>query len=351
MKNFTSNFQNDDIHKRSSFILYANCSLGSTIPDVCPALPFPGIIKYLHQENEDLNKKSISEIVGKISNLVLARPLSSTTMVILHSIPIDNGPIESICSHLNKSVCSYWVFSRGTPEFINYDIKGNCLAKINTDIQYFKNKPICITDEGLIIFRKSQSAIHACTADTDSKAFIDLTPLSSACMCLARNGDILIGAVHVRENVGALLRYNYKGKCLQRVTHSWEKMIPKPIFKTNKLRAYISENINGDVCLSTDVVDVISSDGELRFTYTGKEASLANPFLPSGICTDIQGNILIADEINRGIHVLDKDGNFLILFTLPGDDQVYPISFCVDYKNDLCVGCSDRKIRIINYLN
>ncbi|XP_061195981.1 E3 ubiquitin-protein ligase TRIM71-like [Saccostrea echinata] len=350
MKDFMSSFQTNDMQKRSFFILYANCTLGVTMPDECPSLSFPGIIKYLQEEKENLNRMPISKILGMLYSFAIARPLSSAAMVVLQSIAINKGPIESLCSQLNNNVCSYWIFSKNTSEFMNFDSKGNCLSKVNTNIQNFKNKPICVTEVGMVIFRKSQPTLYA-TGTSSETLFVDLTPLLPVCMCLARSGDILVAAVHMQENVGAVVRYNCEGKCLQRVTHLWEKMIPKPIFKTNNLRAYISENINGDICLSIDVVNVICTDGVLRFTYTGKEASLAYPFLPRGICTDILGNILIADENNHGIHVLDKDGKFLSLLTIPVDDQVNPISVCVDYKNDLCVGCSDGKIRIINYLS
>lgn len=129
------------------------------------------------------------------------------------------------------------------------------------------------------------------------------------------------------------------------------KWTPQAIFPSNTIRAYITENFNGDICLSTaEVVDVIRANGEHRFSYRGTEASGSLPFLSRGICTDILGNILIADENNHGIHILDKDGIFLRLLSISGGGQVSPISLCVNNNNDLCAGCSDGKIRIIKYL-
>lgn len=132
----------------------------------------------------------------------------------------------------------------------------------------------------------------------------------------------------------------------------FDKWTPKPIFdKENDYRLYIDENINGDICLSMGVVHVLRANGGHRFTYEGKEAPLSQPFLSRGICTNVLGMILVADEKNRGIHVLDKAGGFLTMFTIPGQPQVIPISLCIDHKYDLCIGCADGKIRILKYLD
>lgn len=131
-----------------------------------------------------------------------------------------------------------------------------------------------------------------------------------------------------------------------------DKWTPEPLFNNeNNKRLYIDENVNGDVCLSLGVVHVLCANGEHKFTYEGKEGSLLEPFLSRGICTDVLGNILVADENNRGIHVLDKDGCFLTMLTITGEPHAIPISMCIDRQNNLCIGCADGKIRILKYLD
>lgn len=130
------------------------------------------------------------------------------------------------------------------------------------------------------------------------------------------------------------------------------KWTPEPLFNNeNNNRLYIDENVNGDVYLSLGVVHVLCANGEHKFTYEGKEGSLLKPFLSRGICTDVLCNILVADENNHEIHVLDRDGCFLTMLTIPGEPQVIPVSLCIDRQNNLCIGCADGKIRFLKYLD
>lgn len=132
----------------------------------------------------------------------------------------------------------------------------------------------------------------------------------------------------------------------------FDKWTPKIFFeRKNDNRLYIDQNSNGDICLSFGIVIVLRTNGEYKFTYKGKEAPLSQPFLSRGLCTDVLGHILVADENNRAIHVLDKDGCFLTMLTIPGEPGAIPISVCLDRKNNLGIGCSDGKIRILKYLD
>lgn len=174
-----------------------------------------------------------------------------------------------------------------------------------------------------------------------------------ACVCLTNDGEILVGLVNSTTNSFGIARYSIEGERKQLLTHMMENWTPKPLLLGNSFRAYFDENINGDICLSgetnlSQVVNIIRPNGDYRFTYEGKEASLSQSFLPRGICTNELGQILIADENNHGIHVLDKDGGFLAMLIIPGEPQVIPISLCIDHKNNLCIGCG--KIRILKYL-
>lgn len=348
MKEFVFDFQSDDLQKKSSFILYTNCRIGDTMPEECPDLTFPGIVKYVHDKEGNFNIAT-----GMLYNFLEDRPLLSAGVVVLQTIAIDEGQIQSLCCQTTNSSCTFWVYSGNLSEFRNYDRKCNIFARKEANIDMLKNKPLCVTNEGILIFRKNKSALFKSTAQND-EMFLDLTPMLPGCICSTRNGEILTGLVHGEGNFGAVARYNIKGRCCRRFSLMWKNWIPEPIFKTNKLSVYIAENINGDICLSMDmnIVCVISADGEHRFTYNGADAALSTPFLPRGICTDLLGNILIADENNHGVHILDKDGRFLTLLTFPiAESQAKPVSLCIDHKNDLCIGCSDGKIRIVKYLN
>ena len=156
---------------------------------------------------------------------------------------------------------------------------------------------------------------------------------------------------------------------------SSKKRTAEPILPgKNDVLAYIAENINGDICLSVDsenrkaaeaAVIIMLPNGVHRVTYQGQQSSeaqyvkswnslgfsLFRSFQPRGICTNVNGHILVADESNRGIHVLDENGGFLQMLTIPDEPRVIPISLCVDNQNNLCIGCADGKIRILQYLD
>uniref|UniRef100_K1PKS0 Severin n=1 Tax=Magallana gigas TaxID=29159 RepID=K1PKS0_MAGGI len=69
---------------------------------------------------------------------------------------------------------------------------------------------------------------------------------------------------------------------------------------------YITENINGDVCVSdwsNQAVVVMDKSSQHRFSYTGQWSG----FEPYGICTDVLGHILVCDIYSNTVHLLDQD--------------------------------------------
>uniref|UniRef100_K1QQL4 Tripartite motif-containing protein 2 n=1 Tax=Magallana gigas TaxID=29159 RepID=K1QQL4_MAGGI len=121
---------------------------------------------------------------------------------------------------------------------------------------------------------------------------------------------------------------------------------PKPITKIQRdnkekelysLPHYITENINGDVCVSDydkHALVVVDKSGQHRFSYTGQ----GSEFNPYGICTDVLGHILVCDDISETVHLLDQDGQFLSLLLTEQQGVKYPYSVCVDDENNLCIG-------------
>lgn len=186
--------------------------------------------------------------------------------------------------------------------------------------------------------------------DSNKELFIDVAPASVACVCITRDGDILAGLDHSTASLFGVARFNLKGECKYSITHAMDLWSPETLYRGNGIRAYMAENINTDICLSIeDQVHVICANGFHRFSYSG--TSMPQPLLPRGLCTNTMGHILVADENNLGIHVLDKDGRFLAMLTIPDEAKVAPISLCTDDQMNLCIGCKDGKIRILKYLD
>jgi hypothetical protein len=138
----------------------------------------------------------------------------------------------------------------------------------------------------------------------------------------------------VKVGEAKVTRYNKTGKELQNIQrdNKGQKLYGDPL--------YITENFNGDVCVSDndiEVVVVVNKSGHHRFSYTGQEAKL----WPCGICTDVFGHILVCGGIGNTVHLLDQDGQFLSLLLTQSHGVSIPHSVCVDDENNLYVGQYD----------
>ena len=151
------------------------------------------------------------------------------------------------------------------------------------------------------------------------------------------NGDILVGMYRDRE--AKVTRYSKTGKELQSIQRDDQGLVPYDY------PSYITENINGDICTS-DIgkcaVVVVTKSGQYRFSYLGL-LGFSTQFSPSGICTDIHGNILVCDMIGHSVKIFDQDGEDLaIIFSTQGIKS--PCSLSVDDENNVHVGQLDTNI-------
>lgn len=351
MLEYIVNFQNADLEKKISFILYSACSTDEFIPENCPLSFKPGIVKY----SKGCIEKSV---MHKLSGYVFEKQDNATVLEkeaiqVIKTINLNQADVLTLSSDSGL----YWVFLSNKNHFEKYNEKGICVEDIKVDLQNTRNKPFCIVENtGVHAIYRTETNKLSMLKNSQQKSFIDVAPLRITCLCLTRIGEILAGLVKLtKENYFGIARYSLEGERKQFITQMMKKWEREPILEGLVYRTYITENINGDICLSgetslTKVVNIIRSNGDHRYTYEGKEASMSQPFLPRGICTNELGNILIADERNHGIHVLNKDGGFLTMLTIPDDPRASPISLCIDHHNNICIGCADGKIKILKYL-
>lgn len=360
MLEYIVNFQNADLEKRVSFILYSACSTNEFIPESCPLSFRPAILKYL---KGCLEKSLMHKISGDVfERQDNARLLKKEAVQVIKTVHLNQAEVLS----LSWDSGLYWVFLSNKSHFEKYNEKGVCVEEVKVDLQKTRNKPFCIVDNtGLRAIYRTETSKLSMLEDSQQKLFIDVAPLRITCLCLTRNGEILAGLVKLtKENFGMAIKpeyfgiasYSLEGERKQFITQMMKKWKREPILEGLVYRSYIAENINGDICLSGEtslmkVVNVIRPNGDHWYTYEGKEASMTQPFLPRGICTNELGNILIADENNHGIHVLNKDGGFLTILTIPDDPLASPISLCIDHHNNICIGCADGKIKVLKYLD
>ncbi|XP_052679117.1 uncharacterized protein LOC128159931 [Crassostrea angulata] len=210
---------------------------------------------------------------------------------------------------------------------VQTDLHRNQLQKIQTSGKY-EGYHTVTQDRDLIYTDDDNKVINRITPDNTITEFIktgDWTPLSIHSSHI--NGDILVG---MRKDVkGKVTRYNKTGTEIQRDNKEQELY--------SSLPHYITENMNGDVCVSDyhkQAVGVVDKSGQYRFSYTGQGSG----FIPYGICTDVLGHILVCDDISETVHFLDQDGQFLSLLLTPQQGIECPISVCVNDDNNLLVG-------------
>nr|XP_034317843.1 uncharacterized protein LOC109617176 isoform X2 [Crassostrea gigas] len=262
---------------------------------------------------------------------------SSVTKVREYTVP---GVYNVYHISLGKSG-RLWV-SDWSGNLVQTDLQGNQLQRIRTSGR--SEGYHTVTQDGDLIYTdKRNKVIYRITPDNTITEFIktgDWIPLSIHSSHI--NGDILVGMIKDRE--GKVTRYNKTGTEIQNIQrdNKGQKLYSYP--------HYITENINGDVCVSDidkRAVVVVDKSGQHRFSYTGQGSG----FTPYGICTDVLGHILVCDKVSNTVHLLDQDGQFLSLLLTPRQGVEYPYSVCVDDENNLWVGEWDTNtVTVYKYL-
>ncbi|XP_052679418.1 uncharacterized protein LOC128160175 [Crassostrea angulata] len=232
-----------------------------------------------------------------------------------------------------------WVSDR-IGSLVQTDLQGNQLQKIQTSGG--KEGYHTVTQDGDLIYTNNK-VIKRITPDNTITEFIktgDWDPLSIHSSHI--NGDLLVG---MRKNIeGKVTRYNKTGTEIKNIQrdNKGKGLYNKP--------HYITENINGDVCVSDYykyAVVTVDKSGQHRFSYTGQGSGI----LPFGLCTDVLGHILVCDGISETVHLLDQDGQFLSLLLTPQHGIKYPRSVCVDDENNLWVGQDNTNtVTVYKYL-
>nr|XP_022310924.1 tripartite motif-containing protein 2-like [Crassostrea virginica] len=176
-------------------------------------------------------------------------------------------------------------------------------------------------------------------------------------LCCTRSGDIL---VHVYTKSGPQTKnkiISYQGENIkQEISNDGQG---NPIFKYGNNLLFMSENNNGDVCVSdvyANTVVVVDQTGRVRFRYDGtpdrREKYFApsgiSSFRPTGIVTDALSQIIVADINNNCLHILDQNGQFL---RCVDSGLLYPLGLSVDSEGRLWVGSEkSEEIKVIEYL-
>ncbi|XP_052676638.1 tripartite motif-containing protein 2-like isoform X2 [Crassostrea angulata] len=266
---------------------------------------------------------------------------SSVTKVREYTVPGVNEVYHISLGKSGRLWVSDW---RGN--LVQTDLQGNQLQKIQTSGQD-EGFHTVTQDGGLIYTDRENKVVNRITLDNTITEFIktgDWEPLSIHSS--HNNGDLLVEMQTDEE--AKVTRYNKTGTEIQNIQRDNKG---QTLYGTPH---YITENINGDVCVSDynkHAVVVVDKSGQHRFSYTGQGSVL----YPYGICTDVLGHILVCDTaisiFSNTVHLLDQDGQLLSLLLTDQQGVECPISVCVDNENNLSVGQNNTNtVKVYKYL-
>lgn len=164
-------------------------------------------------------------------------------------------------------------------------------------------------------------------------------------LCVTLTKDLLVVMCNDDKTHCKVVRYS--GSVVKQ-TIQYDKN-GKPLYSGVFKVKYIAENRNLDICVAdraAGAVVVVSQAGKLRFRYTGHPSN-ENPFIPRGITTNSQSQILVSDFGNICIHILNQDGQFLRFIN--GINE--PCGLSVDTLDKLFVAeYKTGDVKVIKYL-
>nr|XP_022312180.1 uncharacterized protein LOC111117372 [Crassostrea virginica] len=243
-----------------------------------------------------------------------------------------------------------WIYGNKKKIITRIDIHGVVKDTITTCQDWPGD--ISVTRGKELIYSDYNSHTVNIVRDRKSETLIT-TPLGwiPGKLCCTRSGDIL---VHVLKGKYPQLQHKiirYQGKNIdQEINNDGQG---KPIFKVGGYSLHMSENNNGDVCVSdpnANTVVVVDKTGRVLFRYDGTPARREKSFCPGGIVTDALSQIIMTDYNNDCLHILDQNVQFLRCVDDCGLEE--PDRLSVDSEGRLWVGSGQSgEIKVIKYLH
>ncbi|XP_062599812.1 uncharacterized protein LOC134261384 [Saccostrea cucullata] len=188
---------------------------------------------------------------------------------------------------------------------------------------------MCVIDTGDVYFTNYSNKSISCMSPSGSvSTVISMDPLALVGICQSVDGGLL---VTLRDEESERYKSESHSRRLVRhitmtgdVIHEYEYQEDgQTRLFTNPFR--VTQNSNSDICVvnststSTGELVIMSPSGRMKSVYRGQ--NLTKNFTPNDVVSDSLCNILVTDLLNKQIHLLSPDGEFLnFLLT---DNEVY----------------------------
>ena len=257
---------------------------------------------------------------------------------VLLDLQIDFDSLYSVqCKNDNE------IWTSGEDKIIKlYNLHGELLESVATkDGNYPWD--IAVTQNRELVYSYQKNGTVNIFRNGRVKELIRVSGWNARNICITSNGDLLVFMNKYARKQSKVVRYSGNIEVLNIQCDSRGQ----PLF-SGKNTTRLTENKNLDICVADNAagaVVVVNADGKLRFRYTGVPKE---EFFPTGITTDSQAQILIADYHDDRIHIVVQEGQFLRSISNCG--FVHPLDLCIDSKDNLfVVSDEDRSVKCIQY--
>lgn len=227
------------------------------------------------------------------------------------------------------------------------DILGNVLDEFVTTCQYMP-QDISVTDEQNPMYsNSSKGTVNIIRNGKSEKLFSVQKNWEPLGLCCTKSGHVLVNICKNKKH--KVVRYQGLQITQEIYKDEHEKNL---IFKKGEAVLLLSENNNGDTCVSdpnAGKVVAVESTGRVRFRYDGTMAKMKKTFEPRCIVTDAHCHIVVTDMNNDCLHIIDQHGN--LMKYLDGCGLYGPSGLSIDAVGRLWVGLPIKKeIKVIEYL-
>lgn len=112
-----------------------------------------------------------------------------------------------------------------------------------------KNKLVCVVDmEGVYVVYRKDFYKFFMIKDLKKELFIDVVFVLVVCVCIIRDGDILVGLDYLIVSFFGVVWFNLKGECKYFIIYVMDLWLLEMFYWGNGIWVYMVENINIDIC-------------------------------------------------------------------------------------------------------